>query len=92
MTPVPRLGPSVRRLIPPTPLSRKLATQSLLFATGSGAFLTGSAFALPDAYLFVIQRWGAFTGFDLSPFPNIVAHAERVMARPAVQLALDAEK
>jgi MFS family permease len=43
MTPVPRLGPSVRRLIPPTPLSRKLATQSLLFATGSGAFLTGSA-------------------------------------------------
>jgi MFS family permease len=37
------LGPSLRRLIPPTPLSRRLATQSLLFATAEGTFLTGSA-------------------------------------------------
>src|SRR4051794_96943 len=40
---VPRLGPSLRRLVPPTPLSRRLATQSLLFATAEGTFLTGSA-------------------------------------------------
>ena len=40
---MPRLGPSLRRLIPPTPLSRRLALQSLLFATGNGTFLTGSA-------------------------------------------------
>jgi hypothetical protein len=40
---VPRLGASLRRLIPPTPLSRRLATQSLLFATAEGTFLTGSA-------------------------------------------------
>jgi MFS family permease len=40
---VPRLGARLRRLIPPTPLSRRLATQSLLFATGQGTFLTGSA-------------------------------------------------
>jgi MFS family permease len=40
---VPRLGPSLHRLIPPTPLSRRLATQSLLFATAEGTFLTGSA-------------------------------------------------
>ena len=38
-----RLGPSLRRLIPPTALSRRLATQSLLFATAEGTFLTGSA-------------------------------------------------
>jgi hypothetical protein len=38
-----RLGPALRRLIPPTPLSRRLATQSLLFATAEGTFLTGSA-------------------------------------------------
>lgn len=31
------------RLVPPTPLSRRLALQSLLFATGLGSFLTGSA-------------------------------------------------
>jgi MFS family permease len=29
--------------VPPTPLSRRLSTQSLLFATGQGTFLTGSA-------------------------------------------------
>jgi len=40
---VPDLGRSLRRLIPPTPLSRRLATQSLLFATAEGTFLTGSA-------------------------------------------------
>jgi MFS family permease len=40
---VSRLGTSLRRLVPPTPLSRKLATQSLLFATAEGTFLTGSA-------------------------------------------------
>jgi MFS family permease len=40
---VPRLGPTLRRLVPPTPLSRRLATQSLLFATAEGTFLTGSA-------------------------------------------------
>jgi len=37
------LQASLRRLIPPTPLSRRLATQSLLFATAEGTFLTGSA-------------------------------------------------
>ncbi|MET4272145.1 MULTISPECIES: glutathione transferase GstA [unclassified Bradyrhizobium] len=72
-------------------LNRRFALIEQELADGQ-AFLTGSAFTLPDAYLVVIQRWGAFTGFDLSPFPNIVAHAERVMARPAVRLALDAEK
>jgi hypothetical protein len=40
---VSRLGASLRSLIPPTPLSRRLATQSLLFATAEGTFLTGSA-------------------------------------------------
>lgn len=34
------------RLIPPTPLSRRLASQSLLFASGQGAFTTISAFYL----------------------------------------------
>lgn len=33
----------LQRLMPPTPLSRRLAVQSLLFATAQGAFLTGSA-------------------------------------------------
>ncbi len=37
------LGSTLRQLVPPTPLSRRLATQSLLFATAEGTFLTGSA-------------------------------------------------
>ena len=40
---MPQLRASLLRLIPPTPLSRRLATQSLLFATAEGTFLTGSA-------------------------------------------------
>ncbi|RNI25101.1 MFS transporter [Flexivirga caeni] len=38
-----RLRSGIRQLIPPTPLSRRLALQSLLFATGEGTFMTGSA-------------------------------------------------
>jgi MFS family permease len=38
--PTPRV---LARLIPPTPLSRRLATQSLLFAVGEGTFNTASA-------------------------------------------------
>ncbi|MEP9384943.1 MFS transporter [Nocardioides cheoyonin] len=38
-----RLSGAVRRLIPPTPLSRRLAAQSLMFATAEGTFMTGSA-------------------------------------------------
>jgi MFS family permease len=37
------MGATLRRLVPPTPLGRRLARQSLLFATAQGAFNTGSA-------------------------------------------------
>ena len=32
------------RMLPPSPLARRLSVQSILFAVGEGAFLTGSAF------------------------------------------------
>lgn len=38
--PLPRV---IGRLIPPTPLSRRLALQSMLFSSGEGTFNTGSA-------------------------------------------------
>jgi MFS family permease len=34
---------SVERFLPPTPLARRLSLQSILFAIGQGAFLTGNA-------------------------------------------------
>ncbi len=43
---MPSLSRTLRRLLPPTPLSRRLASQSLLFASGDGAFTTISAFYL----------------------------------------------
>src|ERR1700749_4387529 len=38
-----RLGSALQRLVPPTAPPRRLATQSRLFATAEGTFMTGSA-------------------------------------------------
>jgi MFS family permease len=64
-----------RRLIPPTPLSRRLATQSMLFSTGEGAFNTGSAVFLTQ----VVGMSAARVGLTLS----ITGVAEFLMAYPA---------
>jgi glutathione S-transferase len=53
--------------------------------------LTGDAFTVADAYLFVVLSWMPRIGLDLSPWPNLQAFAARVAARPAVQAALAAE-
>ena len=42
MTPM-RVPTRFQRMLPPTPLARRLSVQSVLFAFGEGAFLTGSA-------------------------------------------------
>ncbi|MFL6156365.1 MAG: MFS transporter [Marmoricola sp.] len=47
-----------RRLIPPTPMSRRLATQSMLFSTGEGAFNTGSAVFLTQVVGMSASRVG----------------------------------
>ncbi|KAA0597967.1 glutathione S-transferase [Azospirillum lipoferum] len=55
------------------------------------AYLTGETFTVADAYAYTVLSWLPRIGFDLSPFPNLVAFAERVAARPAVQAAHAAE-
>ncbi|PWC34175.1 glutathione transferase GstA [Azospirillum sp. TSO35-2] len=55
------------------------------------SYLTGDRFTVADAYAFVVLSWAPRIGFDLSPWPNLVAFAERVAARPAVQAAIAAE-
>ncbi|MBW8751048.1 MAG: MFS transporter [Propionibacteriales bacterium] len=67
-----------RRLIPPTPMSRRLATQSMLFSTGEGAFNTGSAVFLTQ----VVGMSAARVGLALS----ITGVAEFLMAYPAGRL------
>ena len=55
------------------------------------AYLTGEVFTVADAYAYTVLSWMPRIGFDLSPWPNLTAFAERVAARPAVQAAPAAE-
>lgn len=53
----------------------------------------GDAFTAPDAYLYVLYRWGAWHGIDMRrKYPKFTALAEAVSQRPAVQMAIEAEK
>ncbi len=54
-------------------------------------YLMGDTFSVADGYLYVMGRWAKPMNLDLSGFANLMAHHERVAARPAVQEALKAE-
>jgi glutathione S-transferase len=57
----------------------------------SNDYLMGTAFTLPDAYLYAVLRWGKSMKVDPAAFANVKAFFDRVEARPAVQAALKAE-
>jgi len=54
-------------------------------------YLTGKAFSVADAYLFVLLNWTKFQSIDLNRWPNLAKFQARVGARPKVQEALQAE-
>jgi glutathione S-transferase len=54
-------------------------------------YLTGKAFTVADAYLFVLLNWTKFQSIDLNRWPNLAAFHARVGARPKVQEALQFE-
>lgn len=54
-------------------------------------YLLGEHFSVADGYLFAISRWAKAPHADLTLYPNLLAHHERVAARPAVQEALRVE-
>lgn len=56
----------------------------------TGAFLTGEAFTVADAYLFTVANWSGSTGVDLGGLPRLQAYLARVADRPAVREALAA--
>ena len=64
----------------------KLATKYHYIASllGDKPFLLGDHFTVADSYLYIVQSWSGYVGFDMGPFPTIVAHASRVAALPAV--------
>ncbi len=54
-------------------------------------YLMGKEFTLPDAYAFTVLNWAKPLKVDLSGFENIGAYQKRIVERPAVQQAMQAE-
>jgi glutathione S-transferase len=54
-------------------------------------WLAGSGFTAADSYAAVFYRWARFREFDLSVYPRWTALVSRVVERPAVLRALEAE-
>jgi glutathione S-transferase len=57
-----------------------------------GPYLTGEAFTIADAYLFVCLNWVPWIDIDLNRWPKLQAFREAVAARPSVREALEAEE
>lgn len=53
-----------------------------------GPWVLGERYSVADAYLFTVGLWLASDGVDEQQFPRLLAHRERMQARPAVQAAL----
>lgn len=58
---------------------------------GEGPYLMGERLTLPDPYLFVMLSWAGNQRIDLGRWPGLVAHAQRMRNRPAVDVVLHAE-
>ncbi len=78
---------------------RKIATNTLLkrFTHVNNQlkgkeYLLGNTYTSADAYLFTVYNWANFVSLDLTSFTNILSHKERMMARPAVRQAMEAEQ
>lgn len=54
-------------------------------------WLLGDTYSLTDPYAVVFWRWAPRLEIDTAEFPQVSAHAARVLARPAVQRALARE-
>jgi len=58
---------------------------------GDGPWLLGQRFSAADLYLLMLVRWGGTLPRRAGSLPALAAHAERVLARPAVQATFAAE-
>lgn len=73
---------------------REKLAQRLAFVDAELAgkdYLMGEHFSVADAYLYTVTRWTKPMQIDISGLANLLAHHERVGARPAVQEALKIE-
>jgi glutathione S-transferase len=58
---------------------------------GDGPWLLGEQFSAADLYLLMMTRWGSTLPKPARQLPEIAAHAERAVERPAVQATFAAE-
>jgi glutathione S-transferase len=54
----------------------------------AGPWVLGERYSVADAYLFTMVGWLEGDAVDMAAWPRLVAHHERMQARPAVQRAL----
>jgi len=58
---------------------------------GDGPWLLGEIFSAADLFLLMLVRWGRAMPHPPRDVPQLAAHAQRVLARPAVQATFAAE-
>lgn len=54
-------------------------------------YIMGRSFTVADAYLFTVLGWTKPLNIDMSAYPRIEAYRARILARPAVREAMQAE-
>lgn len=77
----------MRRKVPDT----MRANFALIEADLDGQWVMGDRYTVADPYLFVMSSWLKGDGVEIAEFPRVEAHYRRMLARPAVQAALEAE-
>ncbi len=58
---------------------------------GSRSFLMGDTFTIADAYLLTMVNWMRPAGLDPTRWPGLKPYRSRLMERPSVRAALEAE-
>ena len=79
----------MRRTVPKT-----MAANFALIERGMirGPWVMGETYTICDPYLYTIGTWLEGDGVDVSTLPKVMAHRERMLARPAVRKVVEEEK
>jgi glutathione S-transferase len=55
----------------------------------AGPFVMGDTYTICDPYLFTVAQWLELDGIDPASLPRVAAHRAMMLARPAVQRAIE---
>jgi glutathione S-transferase len=58
----------------------------------AGPWVMGEAYSIADPYLFTITQWLPGHRIDVAHYPKLHGHLHRMLERPAVRAALEAEE